>query len=432
MELYSTNDNSKQYSLKEAVLLGLPEDNGLFMPVHIPMVSQTFLDKIQDLSFKEIAFEVANKFLADELNSATLADLIDQVFNFAVPVVPVTEHIYCLELFHGPTLAFKDFGARFMAALMSHLLEGETNKPCILVATSGDTGSAVAQGFFQIPGIDVVILYPSGKVSEIQEKQLTTIGSNVTALEIQGTFDDCQRLVKTAFLDQDLKHHKNLTSANSINIARLLPQCFYYFQVYAKLKHLQKPIVCSVPSGNFGNLMGGLLAKRMGLPIDKFVASNNENKVFYQYLQSGVFNPVSSVETISNAMDVGNPSNFARVMELYHHNLDELSKHVIGFTFSDDQTKAAIKKVYSETGYLMDPHGAVGYLGLMEFIKIDPNIVGVFLGTAHPAKFLDVVRSLVPDDIQIPARLRQVLGRTKNSVLLSSDYQQFKEYLSSN
>ena len=432
MEFYSTNNPAKRYSLKEAMLLGLPEDNGLFMPVSIPRISTSFLEKIQDLTFTEIAYEVAKTLLGDDLKPEVLVDIIKEVFSFEVPVVPVVENIYCLELYHGPTLAFKDFGARFMATLMSHLLENETTRPCILVATSGDTGSAVAQGFFQAPGIDVVILYPSGKVSEIQEKQLTTIGSNVTALEIEGTFDDCQRLVKTAFLDPELKKYKNLTSANSINIARLIPQSFYYFQAYAKLKHLNQPIICSVPSGNFGNLMGGLLAKRMGLPISRFVASNNDNKVFYQYLESGDFNPGPSVETISNAMDVGNPSNFARIMDLYRNDWDDLRQHVSGFTFTDQQTKEAIKEVFADSGYLMDPHGAVGYLGLKEYQRMDSNTVGVFLGTAHPAKFLDVVNPLVPKEVSIPPRLQEVLGRTKTSVLLSSNYQQLKAFLTSN
>ena len=429
MKLYSTNDPTTSFSLKEAVLQGLPEDNGLFMPKSVPTISSKFLDNIQDLSFKEIALEVAQKYLQDDLSESATTTLIEEVFDFEVPVVPVTDSIYCLELFHGPTLAFKDFGARFMARLMSRLLQESDEQPCILVATSGDTGSAVAQGFYQVPGVDVVILYPEGKVSEIQEKQLTTMGANVTALEIEGTFDDCQRLVKEAFLDPALKTKRNLTSANSINIARLIPQSFYYFQAYAKLKHLQKPVVCSVPSGNFGNLMGGLLAKRMGLPIWKFIAANNDNKVFYEYLKSGEFRPRPSIETISNAMDVGYPSNFVRIKDLYFNNLDSLKNDVHAFTFSDDQTRGIITKVHQHQGYILDPHGAIGYLGLQEFLKIHPEVVGAFLGTAHPAKFLDVVTPLVSENVDIPDRLQEVLNRPKHSIQLSSEYAVFKDYL---
>ncbi len=432
MKLYSTNDPVTRYSLKEAILQGLPPDNGLFMPDFIPVLPDSFFSNIQNLSFTEIAYEVACSWLEDDLDTSSLQEIVQDVFSFEIPLVQVTQKSFCLELFHGPTLAFKDFGARFMARLMAHLLRGSDVKPCILVATSGDTGSAVAHGFFQAPGIDVVILYPSGKVSEIQEKQLTTMGGNIAALEIDGTFDDCQRLVKAAFLDRDLKSHRHLTSANSINIARLIPQSFYYFQAYAKLKHLNTPIVCSVPSGNFGNLMGGLLAKRMGLPIHRFIAANNENKIFFDYLLSGEFQPKPSVATISNAMDVGNPSNFARIVDLYNHDLKELCKHVLGYTFGDENTKNAISQVYKKTGYIMDPHGAVGYLGLQEYYKVDSASVGVFLGTAHPAKFLNVVEPLVSEPIVIPDRLSEVLSQKKHSISLSSSFDEFKDYLLAN
>ena len=432
MKFYSTNDPSISYSLKEAVMQGLPSDNGLFMPEVIPELPNSFFKDIEHLNFTEIAYQVACALLKDDLGHAALKKIIEDVFCFEVPVVRVTDRTYCLELFHGPTLAFKDFGARFMARLMAHLLKESDSKPCILVATSGDTGSAVAQGFFQAPGIDVVILYPSGKVSEIQEKQLTTMGGNVTALEIDGTFDDCQRLVKAAFLDQDLKRDRSLTSANSINIARLIPQSFYYFQVYAKLKLLNIPIVCSVPSGNFGNLTGGLLAKKMGLPIHRFIASNNDNKVFFDYLLSGEFQPKPSVATISNAMDVGNPSNFARIVDLYSYDLNNLTNHVFGFTFSDEKTRSIISEVYNRTGYIMDPHGAVGYLGLQEYYKVDSNSVGVFLGTAHPAKFLDVVDPLVSKPVIIPDRLKEVLNQKSQSISMPSSFDQFKDYLLAN
>ena len=429
MRLYSTNNPKVTYSLKEAVLQGLPLDNGLFMPLDIPKLTNRFIDNLDQLSFTEIALELSRAYLQEDLDEASIVTLVEDVFNFEVPLVPVTGDIYCLELFHGPTLAFKDFGARFMARLMSSLLQEADEKPCILVATSGDTGSAVAQGFYKVPGIDVVILYPKDKVSEIQEKQLTTIGANVTALEIAGTFDDCQRLVKQAFLDSELREKRNLTSANSINIARLIPQSFYYFQVFARLKQLEKPVVCSVPSGNFGNLMGGLLAKRMGLPIWKFVASNNDNRVFFDYLSSGEFQPRPSIETISNAMDVGYPSNFSRIKDLYRNSLEFIKRDVSGFTFSDDQTRDTISRVYQETGYILDPHGAIGFLGLSEFMKQHRGTVGAFLGTAHPAKFGDVVNPLVSGKVEIPTRLEQILMREKHSIELTPDYSEFKEYL---
>ena len=409
--------------------MGLPEDNGLFMPERIPLIPQSFFDKIAQLNFKEIAQTVCQTLLGDVLDNKVISNIVGEVFDFEVPVKQVTSDIYCLELFHGPTLAFKDFGARFMAHLLGHLLDEHDARPCILVATSGDTGSAVAQGFYQVPGIDVVILYPSGKVSEIQEKQLTTIGGNVTALEIKGNFDDCQRLVKTAFLDQDLKKHRNLTSANSINIARLIPQSFYYFQAYAQLKHLNRPMVCSVPSGNFGNLMGGLLAQKMGLPIDHFIVANNKNKVFYNYLKSGSFQAQPSIETISNAMDVGNPSNFVRVMDLFNHDYNSLCKTITGYTFNDDQTRSAISKVYQNSRYIMDPHGAVGYLALEKYLHSNPQAVGVFLGTAHPAKFIDVVQPLVAEPIEIPDQLKQVLNRQKMATLLPATFDELKRFL---
>lgn len=432
MNFYSTKSPATRYNLKQAVLQGLPSDGGLFMPEFIPVIEKSFFDGIDKFNFPEIASVVGKALLGDSVEEDALHSMVAEAFNFEIPVRLIHDNVYCLELFHGPTLAFKDFGARFMARLMAYLLDDQDGRPCILVATSGDTGSAVAQGFYKVPGIDVVILYPSGKVSEIQEKQLTTIGGNVTALEIDGTFDDCQRLVKTAFLDKELKKHRHLTSANSINIARLIPQSFYYFQLYAKLKHLGKRIVCSVPSGNFGNLMGGLLAKRMGLPIDRFIASNNANRVFYDYLISGEFQARSSVSTISNAMDVGNPSNFERIFDLFQGDLKSLSDSIEGFTFGDDGTREVITGVYQKFGYIMDPHGAVGYLGLQEYLKKDPNAVGVFLGTAHPAKFLEVVEPLVPEKIKIPNSLRQALNTKKQAILLSSSFRELKHYLMTN
>jgi len=429
MNFYSTKSPAFKYSLKQAVLQGLPADNGLFMPEYLPEMPDSFFDGIERLSFVEIANEVCGYLLGGSLDEQVLQEMVEEVFDFEVPVKQLTENVHCLELFHGPTLAFKDFGARFMARLLAQLLDEDDARPCILVATSGDTGSAVAHGFFKVPGIDVVILYPSGKVSEIQEKQLTTIGENVTALEIKGTFDDCQRLVKTAFLDPELKRYRNLTSANSINIARLIPQSFYYFQAYARLEKLGKPIVCSVPSGNFGNLMGGLLARRMGLPIKRFIAANNANRVFYDYLISGDFKPRPSIDTISNAMDVGNPSNFERVIDLFQGSRELLEEYITGFTFDDSQTRASISEVYHKCGYIMDPHGAVGYLGLQEYFKTDSQATGVFLATAHPAKFLNEVQPLIAQKIVVPERLAQVLKREKKAVQLSASFGDLKQFL---
>ena len=429
MQLYSTNSPGKLVSLKEAVFQGLPPDNGLYMPHEIPKLPASFFDTIEDQTFQEIAFKVASALMGDAVPQSELRAIIKSALDFEVPIRALNEQIYTLELYHGPTLAFKDFGARFMARLMSFLLRGSSHKPCILVATSGDTGSAVAHGFYEVPGIDVVILYPSGKVSQIQEQQLTTIGANVTALEVEGTFDDCQQLVKAAFLDPELKEHKNLTSANSINIARLIPQSFYYFEIYARLKYLQKPLVCAVPSGNFGNLMAGLMAKRMGLPLAKFIAANNDNRVFYDYLQSGVFRAKPSIATISNAMDVGNPSNFVRILNLYDQDYQSSRKDITGYTFNDDLTRKAIHEVMQQYQYLLDPHGAVGYLALKEYLKSHPQSVGVFLGTAHPVKFLDVVQPLVPDPIPIPARLQDALDQSKKSRMISNSFEALKAYL---
>ncbi len=427
MKFYSTNNPTQFCDLREAVFQGLPADNGLFMPSHIPELSARFFDTIEDLSLVDIAWTVCKNLLGDSLSDAALLQIVQDAFDFEVPIVPVEPHIYCLELFHGPTLAFKDFGARFMARLMSHYLQEE--EPCILVATSGDTGSAVAQGFYQVPGIKVVILYPSGKVSSIQEQQLTTVGAYVVALEIDGTFDDCQKLVKTAFLDDELSTKCCLSSANSINIARLIPQSIYYFWMYARLKHLGQTLACSVPSGNFGNLMGGLLAKRMGLPIERYVASNNANKVFYEFLRTQIFEAKPSVTTVSNAMDVGNPSNFVRILDLYSHDLQALSKDVVGYTFDDVATKEVIAKVYNKYEYILDPHGAVGYLGLKEYLKNSPNTIGVFLGTAHPVKFLDVVQPLIPYQIPIPRTLQEILKKRKQSQLMDNSFSDLKSYL---
>ncbi|MFN6946168.1 MAG: threonine synthase, partial [Cytophagaceae bacterium] len=387
MKLYSTNHQTTEVSFKEAVFKGLPSDNGLFMPKSIPVLPKTFYDNIDKLSFQEIAFEVSKALIGEDIPEARLKSIIDDMLSFDAPVIKVHDNIHVLELFHGPSLAFKDFGARFMARIMAYFLEQEKREVNILVATSGDTGSAVAQGFIGMPGIKVTILYPSGKVSEIQEKQLTTLGQNVTALEVLGTFDDCQKLVKEAFLDLELSAKFNLSSANSINISRLIPQSFYYFYAYAQVKKLGKPVVFSVPSGNFGNICGGLIGKKMGLPVHKFIASTNANDIIPQYLLGGKFNPKPSVMTISNAMDVGNPSNFYRLTDLYQNDIDKVRAEVKGKTYTDAQTREAMKMIFDKTGYVMDPHGAVGYLGLTEYLKeTGDDATGIFLATAHPAK----------------------------------------------
>ena len=428
MRFYSTKDPSKFYSLSEAVLKGLPDDNGLFMPESIPRLNDEFIINLKNYSFTDIAFEVANVFLRDDLSQAVIRKIVEAAINFDAPLIRLDDNKYILELFHGPTLAFKDFGARFMAQLMSYLMHDQQKKITILVATSGDTGSAVANGFFKTAGIDVIILYPSQKVSFLQEKQLTTLGENITALEIQGTFDDCQRMVKSAFLDQDLKSQYNLASANSINIARLIPQTFYYFEAFKQLSN-KNDVVFSVPSGNFGNLTAGLIAKKMGLPISHFIASVNSNDVFTKYLASGIYDPHASKQTISNAMDVGNPSNYARILDIYNQNINLIRNDISSYTFNDEQTLAIMKEVYQSNKYILDPHGAVGYLGLSEYQRNNSNTTGVILETAHPAKFIDVVESNPGINVIVPGGLQALSGADKVATVLSNSYEDFKDYL---
>ena len=362
MRLYSTKNPTSFVSLKEAVFKGLPEDNGLFMPEFIPQLSNDFIKNLKNHSFQSIAFEVAKTLIGDTIPEKDLKNIVESAIDFPAPVVKLEDDTYILELFHGPSLAFKDFGARFMAQLMSYFNQGDNKELVILVATSGDTGGAVAAGFYKALGIKVVILYPSGKVSMLQEKQLTTLGENITALEVEGTFDDCQALVKKAFLDSELTHKIRLSSANSINIARLIPQSFYYFEAYKQLDTKGKPVIFSIPSGNFGNLTAGLFAKKMGLPIHQFLAATNANDVVPQYLASGSYKPIPSVRTLSNAMDVGNPSNFARMLNLYSSTWNNMIEDIKGYSYNDEQTKAAVKEVFSKYNYIIDPHGAVGYL----------------------------------------------------------------------
>ncbi len=430
MKLYSTKSPSETVSLKEAVFKGLPADNGLFMPVTIPVLPKSFFDSIDTLSFKEIAFEVSKALIGDDIPAADLQQIIDEVITFEAPILHVKDNLYVLELFHGPSFAFKDFGARFMARLMSYFLQKEKKEINILVATSGDTGSAVAQGFLNMPGIKVTILYPSKKVSEIQEKQLTTLGQNITALEVDGNFDDCQRMVKEAFLDKELNEKMNLSSANSINISRLIPQSFYYFYAYAQVKKLGKPVIFCTPSGNFGNICAGLIGKRMGLPVEKFVAATNANNIVPKYLWTGLFEPKSSVATISNAMDVGNPSNFARIQALFDSNIEKTKAEIVGKSYTDDDTKKAMKDIFAETGYIMCPHTAVAYLGISDYLKeTKSDATGIFLATAHPAKFIDIVEDVINQKIEIPEKLKIVLAKEKKAILMSNNFADFKQFL---
>ncbi|HKZ37156.1 MAG TPA: threonine synthase [Chryseolinea sp.] len=433
MKFYSTNNVNHKVDLKQAVTKGLAPDNGLYMPEQIPVLSKEFFDSLEKKSFREIAFEVAYNLLGDDIPKDEIKRIIDHTIQFDAPVINIKENIFALELFHGPTLAFKDFGARFMSQLLGYFARQQQEEIIILVATSGDTGSAVANGFLGVPGTRVVVLYPSGKVSEIQEKQFTTLGQNVTALEVDGTFDDCQQLVKQAFLDSDLNQKYFLTSANSINIARLIPQSFYYFYAYAQLKHKNAPIIFSVPSGNFGNLTGGLLAKRMGLPVHKFIASTNSNDVVPQYLISKSFIPRPSQQTISNAMDVGNPSNFARLLDLFDHDYDRLSKEIAGYAFSDYETRSAMIEVFAQDQYVMDPHGAIAYLGLKKFLQEnETNAIGVFAETAHPAKFKEVVEDTLNTSLKIPSALEKFLHQEKKSIALKNSFESLKGFLVEN
>lgn len=430
MKYYSTNRKASDVTLEEAVVKGLAADRGLYMPHNIRILPASFYEQIDQLSFQEIASQVADAFFGEDVPAETLKQIVYDTLSFDVPVVRVKENIYSLELFHGPTLAFKDVGGRFMARLLGYFIRKEGKRQVnVLVATSGDTGSAVANGFLGVEGIHVYVLYPKGKVSEIQEKQFTTLGRNITAVEVDGTFDDCQALVKSAFMDQELNERMQLTSANSINVARFLPQAFYYFYAYAQMKKLgrEKELVVCVPSGNFGNITAGLFAKRMGLPVKRFIAANNQNDIFYQYLKTGQYAPKPSVQTIANAMDVGDPSNFARILDLYEGSHDAIASEISGETYTDDQIRETVQLTYDETGYLLDPHGACGYRALSE--NLQPGEVGVFLETAHPAKFLHTVEDIIGTDINIPEKLKAFMNGTKQSVPMSKNFMTFKEWL---
>lgn len=430
MNYYSTNHKAPTATLEEAVIKGLAPDRGLYMPEEIKTLPASFFNHIETLSFQEIAFEVATCFFGDDIEAADLKNIVCDTLSFDIPIVNIENNIYSLELFHGPTLAFKDVGARFMARLLRHFIRKESRGQVnVLVATSGDTGSAVANGFLGVDGIHVYVLYPKGKVSPIQESQFATLGWNITALEVDGVFDDCQALVKQAFMDEELNRQMRLTSANSINVARFLPQAFYYFYAYAQLKRQGKAdnVVVCVPSGNFGNLCAGLFAHRMGLPVKRFIAANNANDVFYQYLKTGTYTPQSSKQTLANAMDVGAPSNFARIAALFNGNHRAIKAVIGGATYSDVMIRESMKGCYTATGYILDPHGACGYRALKEQLQYGET--GIFLETAHPAKFKETVDDALHINLPIPDRLVAFMQNEKQSVPMRNDFHIFKQFL---
>ena len=441
MKYYSTNKKAPIATLEKAVVKGLAEDRGLYMPEHIKQLPQEFFDNIDKMSFQEIAYTVADAFFGEDVDAESLKKIVYDTLSFDCPIEKVTDNIYALELFHGPTLAFKDVGARFMARLLQYFIkkEGETKEVNVLVATSGDTGSAVANGFLGVEGIHVYVLYPKGKVSPIQECQFTTLGRNITAIEVDGVFDDCQALVKNAFMDEELNRHMKLTSANSINVARFLPQAFYYFNAYARLKekgsltnalHLtpeNSNLVMCVPSGNFGTICSALFGRKMGLPVKRFIAANNANDIFYNYLQTGEYNPKPSKQTLANAMDVGDPSNFARIYDLHQGDHKAIISYISGATYTDDQIRETMKACKASTGYTLDPHGACGYQALKDQLQDDE--IGVFCETAHPAKFKDTVESIISREVPIPDRLAAFMKGTKQSIPLSKEFLDFKSFL---
>ena len=425
----SLNNNSPSVTFKDAVIRGLAPDKGLYFPKKIPKLSKSFFDNIESLNENEIAYEAIKHYVNFDISKNELKKIISETLSFNFPIIKISEKIYSMELYQGPTLAFKDVGARFMARCLGYFNKKErSNKITVLVATSGDTGGAVADGFLDVDGINVIILYPSKKVSEIQEKQLTTLGKNISALEVNGTFDDCQEMVKKSFLDKDIIKKNKLTSANSINIGRWLPQMFYYFFAYKYLKKINKPIVISVPSGNFGNICAGLLSKKMGLPIDHFIASTNINDVVPRYLKTNKYCPEPSIQTISNAMDVGDPSNFVRITKIFDNNFKKIKSSLSGFQFNDNQTKEAIKEIYEKSKFISDPHGAVGYLGLKSYLKINNDKLGLFMGTAHPVKFIDVVEKTLDMKLKLPEKIKTIIKKEKKSTKINN-YKELKNYL---
>ncbi|MCK0114409.1 threonine synthase [Gelidibacter sp. F63206] len=428
MKYYSLNKKAPNTSFKEAVIKGIAPDKGLYFPETITPLPASFFENIDNLSYEAIAFEAIKQFVSPDIPEDVLKTIIAETLSFDFPVVKINDQVSTLELFQGPTMAFKDVGARFMARCLGYFNQNNTEEVTVLVATSGDTGGAVANGFLGVKGVKVVILYPSGKVSDIQEKQLTTLKQNITALEVDGVFDDCQDMVKRAFLDDELTSKMQLTSANSINVARWLPQMFYFFFAYKQLHKTHKKIVFSVPSGNFGNICAGMMAKQLGLPIHHFVAANNENNVVTEYLTTKLYQPKPSVQTISNAMDVGNPSNFIRIQEIYKHNFEALKSNLSSFSFSDDQTREALKELYTDFKYIADPHGAVGYLGCKSYLKDNDDAHCVFLETAHPTKFLNVVEDIIPEKIELPSQIKAVMDQEKISIPIAH-YDELKAVL---
>ena len=428
MNFYSLNKKAPNVSFKDAVIKGIAPDKGLYFPEKITPLPEAFFENIESHSNTEIAFEAIRQFVSDEIPDVNLKEILKEVLDFDFPIVEIEENVAALELFHGPTMAFKDVGARFMAQCLGYFSSSTSNEVTVLVATSGDTGGAVANGFLGVDGVKVVILYPSGKVSDIQERQLTTLGQNITALQVDGTFDDCQKMVKSAFMDEDLLNRMQLTSANSINVARWLPQLFYFLFAYKQLKSTTKELVFSVPSGNFGNICAGMVAQRLGMPVKHFIASTNVNDTVPQFMQTGKYNPKPSKATISNAMDVGDPSNFIRIRHLHNDNLDALNENLSSFSFNDEQTKKAMLHIHKTSNYIADPHGAVGYLGLKQYQKSHANTYGVFLETAHPVKFLDVVEETIDAILEIPSQIQKVMGKEKKSIKINT-YDELKAYL---
>jgi threonine synthase len=429
MKYYSLNKQSPDVDFKEATIKGQAPDKGLYFPHTIPVHEKAFFENIEQYSNEEIAFRLIQPYVAGTIADDALHNIVKETINFPIPLVPVSDRIFSLELFHGPTLAFKDVGARFMSRCLGHFANERSEKVVVLVATSGDTGGAVAHGFYNVPGVEVVILYPSGKVSSVQEKQLTTLGKNIHALEVTGTFDDCQQMVKQAFVDEDLTKKIFLTSANSINVARWLPQQFYYVFAWKQWADKKNPPVISVPSGNFGNICAGLLAYCSGLPVNHFIAACNANAVVPSFLANGEYQPKKAIATISNAMDVGNPSNFVRILELFHHKLGDLRKVLTGYSISDDETRAVLKEVYQQFSYLPDPHGAVGYLALQRYLAQHTGDKGIFLETAHPVKFYDVVEPVIGETVPVPAAIEEQLKLTKKSSLIAPEYTALKDSL---
>ncbi|MGX7666612.1 threonine synthase [Flavobacterium pedocola] len=429
MIYYSLNNKAHKATFQEAVINSLAPDNGLYFPETITPLPYSFFETIEQLNYEEIAFEAIRQFIGNEIPETTLKQIIKETLNFDFPLVPINENCYALELYHGPTMAFKDVGARFMSRCLGYFNLNSDKRTTVLVATSGDTGGAVANGFLDVKNVDVVILYPSGKVSDFQELQLTTLRKNISALEVNGTFDDCQAMVKKAFSDSDLKD-KNLTSANSINIARWLPQLFYFFFAYRELKKFHKPILLSCPSGNFGNLCAGILAKKLGIPIDQFVAATNANDTVPRFLTEGTYQPKETIATLSNAMDVSNPSNFIRIRELYNHDLNAFKNDFSAYSFTDDETKAAMKFLFEKHNYIAEPHGAVGYLGLQKELKKKPESIGIFLETAHPIKFSEIVETNLDIKLTVPQQIKSLFGKEKVNTKIST-YDQLKDYLRS-